>query len=418
MVPTTKTCKRLQVAAYCESAGASLGTAPMNRTFAVLCAVLCAAVRAQESAPAAPPPKDAAAPAAAPSSGKAGRLLDELLESVDPYISLRLRLAKVGTEEQLQNGASRVGVRLRRDLGDGLAAFGQVELGLNLVEGNSTLSASESEGELVVNQRNVEALTTRLGWAGFVLGQFGDVRFGKVWGVYYDIAGFTDQFPVFGGAALGAFNAGTDGGAVGTGRADRAVQYRVEVEGFAFGAQRQVSSLDVDGAEGYGFSLRKEVVEHLQIGIAYNHARYSGSVASLIQADGDAEVMAMGASYTTDDLQLAVACAQSKNQEVAFLAPTATPPLDVAWGGNGVEVFGRARLYRELHVLTGLNILNPQDASTLLPHGYGVQDYYLGFDYTFTPKTMAYVMGRMSKATAEDGLAQGDAVVLGMQIDF
>lgn len=67
------------------------------------------------------------------------------------------------------------------------------------------------------------ALPLRLAFVGFE-GPQGRVSFGKQWSTYYDVAVFTDQAPFFGGSASGTYNAGTDGGVSGTGRANQALQ--------------------------------------------------------------------------------------------------------------------------------------------------------------------------------------------------
>ena len=55
---------------------------------------------------------------------------------------------------------------------------------------------------------------------------------GKNWSTYYRVASFTDRFQGTGASASGAFNAGTDDGYTGTGRADGFIQTRGLVNTF------------------------------------------------------------------------------------------------------------------------------------------------------------------------------------------
>jgi len=70
----------------------------------------------------------------------------------------------------------------------------------------------------------------------------GELTFGKQWSVYYDVAGWTDAFNVYGGTALSVYPAGTDGGAVGSGRADNAVIWRNARGRFSYGLQTQLKT--------------------------------------------------------------------------------------------------------------------------------------------------------------------------------
>ena len=46
-----------------------------------------------------------------------------------------------------------------------------------------------------------------------------EFTYGKNWGVYYSVASMTDRFLIFGGHSTGVYQAGSDGGSAGTGRA-------------------------------------------------------------------------------------------------------------------------------------------------------------------------------------------------------
>ncbi|NRB38690.1 MAG: hypothetical protein HRU20_09530, partial [Pseudomonadales bacterium] len=63
------------------------------------------------------------------------------------------------------------------------------------------------------------------------------VVLGKNWSVYHFIASMTDRFITVGGKATGIYNASTDGGATGSGRADNALQIRSSRGNLQWGLQ-------------------------------------------------------------------------------------------------------------------------------------------------------------------------------------
>jgi predicted porin len=103
-----------------------------------------------------------------------------------------------------------------------LKVFGRAEVGYNLLSNLSSISNSKDsapEGKAGDN------FFERLLYVGFEApGYF--LTAGKNWSIYYKVAGFTDRFSGTGGDAPGTYNAGTDGGATGTGRAQGVHRWR------------------------------------------------------------------------------------------------------------------------------------------------------------------------------------------------
>ena len=156
---------------------------------------------------------------------------------IEAYGSLRLATA-VNTDgvSDIRNNSSRMGLRGEKALGAGLTAFARLELGVNLVANDRTILETGDPGAPI--GQGSQAFSSRLGFIGLAT-RVGSVSWGKQWSPYYDVAEFTDQFQLFSGAASGAFAAGTDGGLAGTGRAERAVQYRKRVGLVSIGVQVQ-----------------------------------------------------------------------------------------------------------------------------------------------------------------------------------
>ena len=163
-----------------------------------------------------------------------------------------------------------------------LKVFGRAEYGLNLLDELDFLidgKDSAPEGE------EGARFFRRLQYVGVEIpGNF--LTIGKNWSTYYKVAGFTDRFAGTGGDASGTYNAGTDGGATGTGRADSVLQTRLhfgklpELFGIKpfnvnFQMQQGESIPLVDGAHygtAIGLSGVYQLKSSLALGLAYNFA--------------------------------------------------------------------------------------------------------------------------------------------------
>jgi predicted porin len=194
--------------------------------------------------------------------------------AIDGYGSLRVAVATDwdGSRE-VRNNSSRLGLRGTKPLVDGIEAFGRVELGVNLVANDRVILSGGDPGAPI--GQGSQAVFSRLGFVGIDTA-LGSLAWGKQWSAYYDVAEFTDQFPLWSGVATGAFAAGTDGGVAGTGRAERALQYR-EARGpvsVALQMQSRASSPnDRSWVDVWGASAVVGRARGLSLGAAYNEVR-------------------------------------------------------------------------------------------------------------------------------------------------
>ena len=161
---------------------------------------------------------------------------------------------------------------------------------------------SNTDNQIVVNHDGLtstgpseETIWLRQGFVGFGHEKYGRFTLGKQWGVSYDVANVTDWFEIFGGVAQGTYNFGTDGGFSGAGRAEQAMQYRIQYNNLTFAAQYLVSNeqLELGGDNGdgasailnftdsYGMSVLYKAPLDIGLGIAYNKAKLS------LGADGE-----------------------------------------------------------------------------------------------------------------------------------
>jgi predicted porin len=193
---------------------------------------------------------------------------------IDAYGSLRLA-SVVNTDgvSDIRNNSSRVGLRGEKHLGGSLTAFARLELGVNLVNNDRSIIETGEPGAPI--GQGSQAFFSRLGYIGLA-SPYGNVSWGKQWSPFYDVAAFTDQGQLFSGLASGAFGAGTDGGLAGTGRAERAVQYRESFGIVSVGLQvqnRSTSPNDRNWLDTWGGSVVVGRREGFGAGAAYNEVR-------------------------------------------------------------------------------------------------------------------------------------------------
>ena len=197
-------------------------------------------------------------------------------DQVTLYMQGYLTMHQVNTagDTAMQDGASRLG------FGVNIPAYDNWDVGFNAEWGVRAISSAQDliisgdqQGEFA---ERTNSLYLRQGHTFAKHDCWGDFAFGKQWGVYYDVAQITDWYNVGGGLASGAFSLGTDGGILGTGRADSAITWRKQWGGYGGDVQlglqyaAHVSSLDisVEDARGPG-TLLECPAEDCEFGIAH-----------------------------------------------------------------------------------------------------------------------------------------------------
>jgi len=141
-------------------------------------------------------------------------------------------------ELDFNDNTSRINFVFSRDLGSGWEGGATVEYGANLV--GSRVVTGEGGRAVEANKH----LNLRLGNVSLGKDKLGTFTFGKAWGVYYDIGGVTDVPHVW-SPVYGIYGT-EDGGLMGTGRADKVIQYRNQMGGLKIGLQYQPHTLKED----------------------------------------------------------------------------------------------------------------------------------------------------------------------------
>ncbi|GIU21411.1 porin [Shewanella schlegeliana] len=159
------------------------------------------------------------------------------------YIDARI----IDTQGQTQvvNGSSRVNIGFTREMSDDWKAFTKLEWGVNPFGDTSLSYSSESFFETTTDN----FLSNRLGYVGVSHDKLGSLAIGKQWGAWYDVVYNTNYGFVWDGNASGTYTYQGDGSFNGTGRADKAVQYRNSFGMFSFALQVQLKDDSFDVIE-------------------------------------------------------------------------------------------------------------------------------------------------------------------------
>lgn len=321
------------------------------------------------------------------------------------------------TEFSLGDGASRIGIRGELPLGKKWRVFGRAESGFDVLD---TFTAKGS------NEENPEkGLTKRLLYGGFDSENL-TVAWGKNWSAYYKIAGMTDRFSIFGGSAAGVYNARTDGGPTGTGRADDIVQVRIytnllktlNIKPFNLNLQYQYGRPipwveDRYYGSAYGASAWLETKKDRGIGLAAQVSTINNLDDPRIRGagiDGDAKALAVAFRSYGDRWYAALVLARLEN--------IMTTELNQYVDGYGAELYAQWQFKDRWWLIGGSNWFGP-DSDDPEASDYQVHYYVLGLRYTFDSfNRMVYLEYRMDNGLLHDGTPRRNELTVGVRWDF
>jgi len=204
-----------------------------------------------------------------------------------------------------------------------------------------SLSASGPGDFGVVKTDTNPVFTARLGFVGVDFGPLGRVAIGKQTAVHYDVTSYTtDRFNVFGGQGTSTYVAGTDGGASGTGFADRVVSYRNTIlKILEVGIQGQFRGTE---ANGVGASLQVTILPGIKVGGAITHTNWPKSTEDSVRdLGGNADYLAIGTRIDWRILELGLVYSHQSNGDLVQV-PIGKVNTPVAFDANGVELYARA----------------------------------------------------------------------------
>jgi predicted porin len=271
---------------------------------------------------------------------------------IDAYGSLRVAAAwDARGHREVRNNGTRLGLRGEKDLFGQLIAFARVEVGVNMVANDRVIIQNADPGAPI--GQGSQAIVSRLGFVGLDT-PVGNLSWGKQWSAYYDVAEFTDQFQIFSGFAGGAWAAGTDGGIAGTGRAERAFQYRETRGPVAVALQvqsRSSSPNDRSWADTWAASTIVNAGRGLSLGVAYNQVRDGVAMPSPNEPQLGDEAALFGLRYQNDLWYVAGTYSILTQHEV--------DDLGRRFDGRGFELAVRRAIGDRIWLEGGFNELDP-----------------------------------------------------------
>lgn len=352
--------------------------------------------------------------------------LEEVIEEPDKlslYGSIRIRYRAAERASFWGDGGSRVGVDGQWQYLPEYWLFGRAEAGFNILDKLDLLFDS---GDRPPGAKFGDDVFLRLGYVGVETPDFMLVA-GKNWSTYYRVTSFTDRFQGTGGSASGTYNAATDGGYTGTGRADNALQVRVLLDAFENNDDFKPLNLNIQIQQdrpipqidntyyktNYGLSTVLHTNNNFAAGVAYNHASVDENDLPALQAygiDGNATALALGLRWYDDEWYLGTVVSWLDNHE--------TTDKLIYFDGTGMEIYGQKRIHKQWWGVGGWNYLRP-DSSETQAGNYKLNYYILGVRYSFREfSQMIFANIRFENSRLQDGSQLGNVYTIGVRWDL
>ena len=296
------------------------------------------------------------------------------IRSVDAYGSLRVAAAVDSDgNREIRNNSSRLGLRGEKQLTDTITAFGRAEVGLNLVANDRVIL----EGETPERRSGRAARSSGTGSDSSVSGPVSARSPGASSGRPTTTSPRSPtNLPIWGGSASGAFAAGTDGGIAGTGRAEKALQYREAKGPVSVALQMQsraTSPNDQAWVDVWGASAVIGRAHGLSVAAAYNEVRDGVANPTPNQPQLGDKAALFGLRYREGPWYAAGIFSVSEQHEA--------DDLGRRFDGQGFELWLRYHVRERLSVGVGYNDLRPESGHPgdfRLSYGLGTVTYDFG----------------------------------------
>ena len=285
---------------------------------------------------------------------------------------------------------------------------------------------------------------TRLAFAGIKVGDYGSFDYGRNYGVLYDVEGWTDMLPEFGGDSY------TKADNFMTGRANGVATYRNTdfyglVQGLNFALQYQGKNEDAsnnqegtnngrdmrhENGDGFGISTTYDFGMGITAGAAYtssdrtNDQVIAGTGAASQYAGGDkADAWTAGLKYDANNIYLAAMYSETRNM-TPYGSTDSTSGGGIANKTQNFEV--TAQYQFDFGLRPSLSYL--QSKGKDLGNGQGAQDLVkyadIGATYYFNKNMSTYVDYKINLLDEDDnfyknnGIGTDDVVALGLVYQF
>lgn len=342
-------------------------------------------------------------------------------EIVDLYGSFRAQLAYYENRVDVQDNSSRFGIRAAAAIPNFVTIFGRAEwsVAFGATQQRLNLDASTTSGALEVQDEG-SPFRTRLGVIGLDFAKGGRIAFGKQWSTYYDVSGFTDVFNVFGGRATGTYNAETDGGLAGTGRASNALSYRITIFDLLLGGQVQFFGDRPGIVDSLGVVAQYDSPIDLDVGAAYNHSFYSldGDTQFEGLQDGDSgQALVIGARWGKYGAYLAATYTRTWNHEARTFGE-GDARRSYFFDTDGIEFAAKYMWRHMVGGIIGYNGMFPRNKPAALNQDFAIHALILGGEYRFFRWARVYMEMQWDFGKGPQGEATPFSGTLGIRIDF
>ena len=329
------------------------------------------------------------------------------------YTSVRDRYRHVTNEQPVwEDYGSRLGVNSWYELLPQTWVFARYEVGFNLLK---ELGLDTNTNYDVF--KSGETFYTRLAYLGFQEGE-NIVVLGKNWSSYYQVASFTDRFSSLGGEASGVYNAKSDGGNSGTGRANEVLQTRFNFDSIEINLQLQnkqniIYIEDVSYQYGLGASLIFNPLDNFKIGLAYNYSKIdidSIPLSNRHSLNGDMSAYLLGVQWYSKNWYLGATYTKNYNLQ--------TTDNQNYIDSSGLEIYTQYQLYQDIWFIGGYNYSKP-DADELESEQYLLSYGILGLRYTIDEfSKMFYMEMKLDKGETSKYDQNNNQIIIGIRWDL
>ncbi len=334
----------------------------------------------------------------------------------DLYSSLRVRYREQEHDGAWEDGSSRLGIEADKRFFSKSFLIARYEAGFNVLDALDTSKSSEEFTDTIFK---------RLGYVGLDTPTT-EIIAGKSWSTYYQLGSFTDRFMGAGGDAVGVYNAQTDGGPSGTGRADSVLQTKLSLKflpytlfkPFKLNVQAQNGNAipfggDADYGTSIGISSIMTTQNNFTVGVAYNYADIDLDDDPLLRdigLTGDAQALLIGTRAFGERWYAGLVVAKMENHE--------TTDQGIYFDGWGSEFYGQYQLSDRLWLIGGYNVLEP-DSGQPRTGDYRVRYTVAGMRYTFDDfRRMIFANVRINDGLDADGSSPADIYTIGIKWNY
>jgi predicted porin len=356
--------------------------------------------------------------------GAANKDLYDFFGLFEPYGRLRGHVAWFDDDVEVQDNSSFLGLRFSTR--GAVRFFAETEWRVTLVRGGQQFNADASTGGGTFPNRDDpqkdQVFGVRLGNVGVDFGPGGRVTIGKQWAVHTDVTLYTtDQFTVFGSQASATYTAGSDGGFLGTGRADQVVTYRNTIfKVLRIGGQAQFkSAVTSETLDGAGASAQLTLLPGVRVGAAYTRTRFAEDTkTAIVGLGGDAEYIAAGARINWKVMEAAAVYVEQDNGDLVDVTRSDGSVESVAFDARGVEALLRFNA-PGFSVYGGYNYYKAQRRHEVLDPRFRTRYGIAGVNLGIMRNMYAYAEARVfDESRGPQGGEGFDALAVGVHYGF